>query len=168
VPTPYHFNEQVKYGAHLRLSKIALLRAIHGMIVCADAASVFFEAEPEILRVNRAVRACLKILKGAAVRDFGRGQGGEAGASPQRAVRAEPTQATGKRPAARRVFAEKTLWLRCSSVEDPQGIFSFVASRQTAFSAKTAPFIIFRQALSDNSSPDRIAITSRSKCDIQS
>ena len=31
-------------------------------------------------------RACLKILKGAAARDFGRGQGGETGASPQRAV----------------------------------------------------------------------------------
>src|SRR5215469_15856817 len=64
-------------------------------------------------------RACLKILKGAAERDLGRGQGGEAGASPEWAVTAEPTQATGKRPAARRVFVEKAVWLRCSSVEDP-------------------------------------------------
>ncbi len=59
-----------------------------------------------------------------------------------------PTQATGKRPAARRVFAEKAVWLRCSSVEDPPRVFSFVAPHHSAFSAKTAPFIIFRQALS--------------------
>src|SRR6185437_13301062 len=58
-----------------------------------------------------------------------------------------PTQAAGKRPAARRVFAEKAVWLRCSSVEDPPGIFSFVAPRHPAFSAKTAPSPIFRQAL---------------------
>jgi hypothetical protein len=64
-----------------------------------------------------------------AARDFGWGQGGEAGASPSRPVgiTAEPTQAPGKRPAARRVFAEKAAWLRCSSVEDPPGICSFVA-----------------------------------------
>src|SRR3989442_4080420 len=47
--------------------------------------------------------------------------------APQRAVRNEPTPATDKRPAARRVFGEKAVWLRCSSVEDPPGIFSFVA-----------------------------------------
>jgi len=93
------------------------------------------------------MRACLKILKGAAARDFGCGQGGEAGASPQRAVRTEPTQAKDKRPAARRVFGEKAVWLPCSSVEDPPGIFSFVAPRHPAFSPKTALFIIFRQAL---------------------
>src|SRR5258708_18697443 len=39
--------------------------------------------------------------------------------APQRAVRNEPTPGTDKRPAARRVFAEKAVWLRCSSVEDP-------------------------------------------------
>src|SRR5215469_5589150 len=60
---------------------------------------------------------------------------------------AEPTHTTAKRPAARRVFAEKAVWLRCSLVEDPQGIFSLVASRHPAFSAKTGPFRIFRQAL---------------------
>src|ERR1700757_4805842 len=91
-------------------------------------------------------RACFKIRKGAAAGDFGCGQGGEVRASPQRAVRAEPTQAAGKRPAARRVFAEKAAWLRCSSVEDPPGIFSFVAPRHPAFSAKTAPFLILKQA----------------------
>src|SRR5262249_39678959 len=62
------------------------------------------------------LRACLKIPWGPAARDFGGGQGGEAGASPQRAVTVEPTQATAKRSAARRVFAQKARWLRCSSV----------------------------------------------------
>ncbi|MFN0068620.1 MAG: hypothetical protein ACKVYV_13405, partial [Limisphaerales bacterium] len=37
--------------------------------------------------------AGLKTAWGPAARDFGRGQGGEAGASPQRAVTAEPTPA---------------------------------------------------------------------------
>src|SRR2546421_5351407 len=66
-------------------------------------------------------RACLKIPWGPAAGDFGGGQGGEAGASPQRAVTAEPTRAAAKRSAARRVFAEKAAWLRCSSVTDPCG-----------------------------------------------
>src|SRR5262249_45441852 len=39
-------------------------------------------------------------------------------------------------------------WLRCSSVEDPRGIFSFIAPRHRADGAKTAPLRIFRQALS--------------------
>src|SRR6267143_6446806 len=64
-------------------------------------------------------RACFKISRRPAARDFGCGQGGEFRASPHRAVRNEPTPATGKRPAARRVFAEKAVWPRCSSVEDP-------------------------------------------------
>ena len=114
------------------------------------------------------VRACFKIAWGPAARDFGCGQGGEDRASPQRAVRAEPTQAADKRPAARRVFAEKAAWLRCSSVEDPPGILasqalpirfhklscalsrkavSFVAPRHSAFSAKTGPHGILKQAL---------------------
>src|SRR5690606_11170001 len=54
-------------------------------------------------------------------RDFGCGRGGEAGTSPQRAVTAELTQVTDKRPAARRLFAEKAGWLRCSSVRDRCG-----------------------------------------------
>src|SRR5437899_9202941 len=93
------------------------------------------------------VRACLQTTRGAAARDFGCGQGGECRASPQRAVRNEPTPATDKRPAARRVFAEKAVWLRCSSVEDPPGIFSFVAPRHPAFSPKTAPLVVSKQAL---------------------
>src|SRR6266700_4080915 len=94
------------------------------------------------------LRACLETTRGAAARDFGCGQGGEFRASPQRAVRNEPTPATDKRPAARRVFAEKAVWLRCSSVEDPPGIFSFVAPRHPAFSPKTAPLVVSKQALS--------------------
>jgi len=93
------------------------------------------------------IRACLKITRGAAVRDFGFGQGGEGGASPQRAVTTEPTPAKDKRPTARRVFAEKAVWLRCSSVEDPRRVFSIVAPRHPAFCAKTALLGIFRQAL---------------------
>src|SRR6185295_10055462 len=67
------------------------------------------------------LRACLKIAWSPAARDFGCGQGGEGGASPQRAVTTEPTLATDKRPAARRVFGEKAAWLRCSSVTDRCG-----------------------------------------------
>src|SRR5260370_20179289 len=72
-------------------------------------------------KLIKAVRACLETPWGPAARDFGGGQGGEAGASPQWAVTAEPTRAVGKRSAARRVFAEKAAWLRCSSVTDRCG-----------------------------------------------
>src|SRR6266446_5897185 len=102
--------------------------------------------------------ACLETTRGAAARDFGCGQGGEFRASPQRAVRNEPTPATDKRPAARRVFAEKAVWLRCSSVEDPPGIFSFVASRHPAFSPKTAPLVVSKQALRTSSAASRSVI----------
>jgi hypothetical protein len=94
------------------------------------------------------LRACLKIARGAAVRDFGWGQGGEVGASPTRPVTAEPTLAPGKRPGARRVFAEKAVCLRCSSVTDRCGYAPVVAPRHPVFSAKTAPLGIFRKALS--------------------
>src|SRR5260370_42661040 len=96
---------------------------------------------------HQQLRACLETTRGAAARDFGCGQGGEFRASPQRAVRNEPTLATDKRPAARRVFGEKAVWLRCSSVEDPPGLFSFVAPRHPAFSPKTAPLVVSKQAL---------------------
>src|SRR5436190_12405846 len=98
--------------------------------------------------IKRQLRACLKIAWGPAARDFGGGQGGEAGASPQRAVTAEPTPANAKRSAARRVFAEKARWLRCSSVTGPGWPCSLVTPRHRAFSAKTGPHGIFRQALS--------------------
>ena len=92
-------------------------------------------------------RACFKIAWGPAARDFGRGQDGEDRASPQRAVRSEPTQATDKRPAARRVFAEKAGWLRCFSVTAPLRGCSLVAPRHPAFSAKTGLPRNFKQAL---------------------
>ena len=95
------------------------------------------------------LRACFRIAWGPAARDFGCGQGGEAGASPKRAVTGEPTRATAKRTAARRVFAEKAAWLRCSSVTDPSWVCSLVAPRHSAFSAKTGPHGILKQALSD-------------------
>ena len=79
--------------------------------------------------------------------DFGCGQGGEAGASPQRAVSAEPTQLTDKRRAAQRVFEQKAVWLCCSSVTRRWQPCSFVAPRHPAFCSKTAPLRIFRQAL---------------------
>src|SRR6266446_6305494 len=73
--------------------------------------------------------------------------------APQRAVRNEPTPATDKRPAARRVFEEKAVWLRpareclrsCSVVAARSA--SFVAPRHPAFSPKTAPLVVSEQAL---------------------
>jgi ATP-dependent helicase/nuclease subunit B len=50
-------------------------------------------------KAAEALRACPKNTGGGAARDFGRSQGGEAGASPKRAVTAEPTQAAAKRAA---------------------------------------------------------------------
>ena len=55
-------------------------------------------------------------------------------------------EAAAKSNAARRVFAQKAGWLRCSSVEDPPGIFSFVAPCHPALCAKTAPSLILKQA----------------------
>ena len=110
---------------------------------------------------HNVLRACFKIGRGPAARDFGRGRGGEAGASPQRAVTAEPTKAAAKRTAALRVFAEKALWLRCSSLTDRWRVCSLVTPCQRAFSAKTGPRRILKQALSiqesgkaDQSVPD--------------
>ena len=110
-------------------------------------------------RRRKCLRACFKNTRGSAARDFGRSLGGEARESPKRALSAEPTTAAAKRPAARRVFAPKALWLRCSSVEDPPGIFSFVeseqikscpasrAARHRAFGAKTEPLVFSKHAL---------------------
>jgi hypothetical protein len=46
-------------------------------------------------------------------------------ASPQRAVRAEPTPATVKRAAARRVFDPRAVWLRCSLSYRPLWVCAF-------------------------------------------
>src|SRR6266852_154614 len=83
-------------------------------------------------------RACLETTRGAAARDFGCGQGGEFRASPQRAVRNEPTPATDKRPAARRVFGEKAVWLRPAR-ECFRGC-SVVAARSASFVAPSGLF----------------------------
>ncbi len=93
------------------------------------------------------LRACFKISNGPAARDFDRGQGGELRASPKRAVSSEPTQATGKRPAAREVFTQEALWLRCSSVTDHWRVCSLVAPRHRASCAETGPLPILKQAL---------------------
>src|SRR6266704_4917978 len=99
------------------------------------------------------LRACLETTRGAAARDFGCGQGGEFRASPQRAVRNEPTPATDKRPAARRVFGQKAVWLRparecfrsCSVVAARSA--SLVAPAIRPFARKQAPLRILKQAL---------------------
>jgi len=100
-------------------------------------------------------RVCLEMGRGPAAGDFGGGQGGEVGASPQRAAMTEPTPDAAKRPAARRVFAETVVWLRCSSVPDPQGVCSLVTPRQPAISPKTEPLPIFRQTLTTGCSRTR-------------
>src|SRR5882757_7036553 len=65
---------------------------------------------------------------GDAARDFGRGQDGEVGASPQRAITTEPTPATGKRTAARRVFGENSA--QCSFQIGSEGNKSRLRERQ--------------------------------------
>ncbi len=95
--------------------------------------------------MKKLIRACLKIGSGAAARDFGWGRGEVGGASPQRTP--APTKPQVKRPAALRVFAAQAVWLRCSSVKDPRGVFSFVAPRHPACPTKTAPLRILRKAL---------------------
>ena len=104
-------------------------------------------------------RACFKNRRGSAARDFGRSRGStmscaslvcsdcEARESPQRALSAEPTKAAGKRPAARRVFAQKAFWIRCASVTAPLGGCSLVESRHRAFCAKTEPLLFLKHAL---------------------
>jgi hypothetical protein len=120
------------------------IRSMSGFFLVSSYLGGFYQ----LTRRARVLRACFKIRKGPAARDFGRGRGGEFRASPQRAVRSEPTTATGKRPAARRVFAQKAVWLRCSSVTDPSRVCSFVAPRHPAFCPKTDLLPILKQALS--------------------
>ncbi|SRR6266567_1851364 len=105
-------------------------------------------------QVLRSLRACFKISRRPAARDFGRGPGGLGRAQrPQRAVRNEPTPATGQRPAARRVFGQKAAWLRpareclrsCSVVAVRSA--SLAAPRHPAFCPKTGPLLILKQAL---------------------
>ncbi len=100
-------------------------------------------------------RACFKISRRPATRDFGRDLGGEFRASPQRAVRNEPTPATGKGSAARRVFGQKAVWLRSSSVTDRWRVCSLVAPRHPAFCPTTGPLRILKQALQKRNGAER-------------
>ena len=72
-------------------------------------------------RRELALRACFEMRRGPAARDFGGGQGGEFRASPQRAVRNEPTRASAKRAAARRVFARKAAGFVAPRSQPPCG-----------------------------------------------
>ena len=90
------------------------------------------------------LRARLKSEWGPAARDFGTGRGGETRASPQRAVRVEPTKASAKRPAARRVFEQRAGSLRCSSVRDHWRVSSLLAPRDPALSSKTGSPLTFQ------------------------
>lgn len=60
------------------------------------------------LMENWRLRAFLKNGMGPGTRDFGRGRGGETGASPSLAcgMTVEPTKASPKRPVARRVLTK--------------------------------------------------------------
>src|SRR5437899_3538676 len=58
--------------------------------------------------------------------------------APQRAVRNEPTPATDKRPAARRVFGEKAVWLR--PARECFRSCSVVAARSASFVAPSGLF----------------------------
>ncbi len=64
------------------------------------------------------------------------------------AVRNEPTPATGERPAARRVFGQKAVWLRCSSVTDRWGYAPSSRLAILPFARKQARLRILKQALS--------------------
>ena len=92
-------------------------------------------------------RACLRIAWGPAARDFGCGQGGEAGAWPLQAVTADSTQAPRKRTAARRVFKEKAVWLRCFSVTELCGYAPSSRLAIQPFPRKQDSHGILRQAL---------------------
>ena len=139
-------------------SELVTTAAIHPNVIAGETPTLspIVPASPDDLdkqhELGQFPRACLKIARGAAARDFGCGQGGEVraglaiGASPQRAVSVEPTPPTGTRPAARRVFEPRAVWLRCSSVTGRWQPCSFVAPRHPALCSKTAPLGIFRQA----------------------
>ena len=100
----------------------------------------------------------MRIAWGPAARDFGRSQGGAVGASPQRAVTAEPTPAADKRPAARRVSKQRAAWLRCASVTDRWRVCSLVAPRHAALCSKTGPHGIFNQAPGQDAGELRVVL----------
>jgi hypothetical protein len=99
-------------------------------------------------RMRAGVRGCLRILRGAAAGDSGRGQVGEVRASPQRAVRTEPTQVHGQKTRRPEGFGAKgSLASLLLNHRAPAARGSFCAPCHRDFCAKTAPLIIFRQSL---------------------
>ena len=98
------------------------------------------------------LRACLKTTRGAAAKDFGCGQAGEVGASPQRAVTTGPTRVTGKRPAARRVFSKRPSGFVAPQSKIHEG-YSLVPVRKHSrlairpFAGKQPPRVDFKRAL---------------------
>jgi len=94
------------------------------------------------------LRACLRIGRGPAVRDFGVDQGGETGASPQRAGTVEPTPASAKGPRRPQGFRGEAYLAALLLSQRPLRVSSFVPPCHLAFPTKTGPLPIFRQALS--------------------
>jgi len=94
------------------------------------------------------LRARLKTTRDAAARDFGRGQGGEVGASPQRAVTTEPTRVTGKRPADRRVFSKRPSGFVAPQSKIHEGYSPSSRLAIRPFAGKQPPRVVFKQALS--------------------
>ena len=98
-------------------------------------------------------RACLKTTRDVAAKDFGSRQGGEVGASPQRAVTTEPTRAKGKGPAARRVFSKRPSGFVAPQSKIHEG-YSLVPVRKHSrlairpFAGKQHPRLVFKLALS--------------------
>ena len=73
-------------------------------------------------------------------RQSGRDKAAEFRATPQRAVRNEPTQARGKRSAARRVIVESAVWNSCSVGYSPlQGCCLPLAPRTSPFHENSPP-----------------------------
>jgi len=105
------------------------------------------KAMPAPKRPWMSLRACLKTTRGAAAKDFGCGQGGEVGASPQRAVTTEPTPATDKRPAARRVFSKRPSGFVAPQSKTHQGYSPSSRLAIRPFAGKQHPRVVFKQAL---------------------
>ena len=92
-------------------------------------------------------RACTKTGRGPAARDSGGGPGGEAGASPEWAVRAEPTPAAvqkNRRPEGFRGNGPATALL---VGHRPPRVCSLLAPCPQAVSTKTGPLPVLVQAL---------------------
>ncbi len=92
------------------------------------------------------------------MRDFGVGQGGETGASPQRAVTVEPTPANAKRPRRPEGFRGQGHLAALLLSRRPLRVSSFVAPCHLTFPTKTGPLPIFRQALSGAGRPGHLGL----------